>query len=403
MLSKISVGLAAAVCALALPVPSSAAAKAAPVSYVFFSTIGTNYTKGPNHVYALAVSADGSMTQVGSVSAPAPIFHLSVTKKFLFGIDKATNIYTYSISSTGALKLVATTHAGKYVSGFDAQFSNEALQVDGTGSTVYCLIPVNRTGDPSQTEYRVASFKIESNGDLQFLGTSYADPNAGSQIRFVQNNQFALIDGCYNTAAGASFVTDSNDINDIVTYKRESNGFLTYTGISHDTPTAKSPYEYCAGTNASDPSNHLAINFGVFNPPGDDVAPGSPIGTYTVNSKGEPSTTSDYENMPNTGVMYPYWMSIDPTGKLLVIGGDTEFQLFHFNGASPVTRYSAVMDQNEGVKAFGWDKSSHLFLLSSNSVDIYNITPKSYAKLKSWQIPNQGTTSTAYNMIVRTE
>jgi hypothetical protein len=398
MISRIHVCLIAAACAVAVMAQFPKSAKAAPVAYAFIATVGENQNSGPNNVYALAVSSDGSFTQVGTASTPTPNYHLSVTKNFLFGIDQASNIYSYSISSTGALKLVATTNAGNSVPGFDSMYSTPVLQVDETGSTVYAFIPT------SQTDWLLASFKIESSGELQFLGTAYADPNAISQIRFVQNGQFALTDGCYNTAEGASFTTDSDDVNDIVTYKRESNGFLTYVGTSHDTPPAQSPYEYCAaGVNASDPTDHFATVFSIFNPPGDDVmSPPFALGTYTVNSSGTPSTTSDYENMPTANLGEGVdAMSIDPTGKLLAAGGNSGLQLFHFNGASPITSYSGVLQSGNFVRALCWDKSSQLFVLQGESVDIYNVIPTSYTKLKPWTLKNP-TGTTPYSMIVLT-
>ena len=401
MFSRISFGLVAAVCSMAVMVQSPSSAKAAPVAYAFVSTAGpsqcTQTTCGPTgpfNVYSVSVSSSGSLTQAGVTTSPMPIYHLSVTKSFLFGIDSASNIYSYSISSTGALKLVATTHTGKYVSSFYPAHSSTLLQVDETGRTLYSLIPT------SQNDRVLASFKIESNGELQFLGTSQADPNAFSQIRFVENNQFALMDGCYNTAPGASFTTDSNDINDIVTYKRESNGFLTYVGTSHDTPAAKSPYEYCAGPNATDPTDHMAILFSIFNPPGDDIEPGFPLGTYTVNSNGEPSTSSSDENMPVANFGNLNQITIDPTGKLLAIGGGTATQFFHFNGAGPITKYSGGINLGDTpLEALAWDTSSHFFALSQDAIRIFDVTPKSYTKLKSWDIPD-GSKNFGYSMIV---
>jgi len=41
---------------------------------------------------------------VGSAPSQNAIYHLSVSKKFLFGIDIESNIYAYSIASNGALK-----------------------------------------------------------------------------------------------------------------------------------------------------------------------------------------------------------------------------------------------------------------------------------------------------------
>jgi hypothetical protein len=361
---------------------AKASAAAAPVAYAFVST--TN----PNNVSTLAVSSTGSFTHVGTASSPTPIYHLSVNKQFLFGIDNLSNIYTYSISSTGALKLVATTNAGSYVSGFSSQFSAAVIQLDSTGSTIYTM------AGTSQTNWYMESFKIESNGQLQFLGTSYADPNALNQIRFVQGGQFAVTDGCYNTAAGASFVTDSDDVNDIVTYKHESNGFLTYVATSNDAPAAQSPYEYCAGLNANDSANHFAVGFTIFNPPGDDIEPGVALGTYTVNTSGTPSTTSNYETMPVTSVGDPYSMGIDPTGKILAVGGEGSFQLYHFNGANPITAYSGVINTNDLIRTIAWDKTSHMYLLTDHSVDIYNISTTSYTELKPWEF------NAPYSMIV---
>lgn len=380
---RIVVSLVATLC-LGAALALTPTANAAPVAYAFVSTAN------PNNVSTLAVSANGSFTHVGTASSPTTIYHLSVTKQFLFGIDNVSNIYTYSISSTGALKLVATTNAGNYVSGFSSAYSAAVIQLDASGTTLYTMVGT------SQTNWYLESFKIETNGELQFLGTSYADPNALNQIRFVQGGQFAMMDGCYNTAAGASFVTDSNDVNDIVTYKHESNGFLTYAGTSNDAPAAQSPYEYCAGLNASDPANHLAVGFTIFNPPGDDIEPGMALGTYTVNTSGTPSTTSDYETMPVTSVFDPYAMSIDPTGKILAVGGEGSFQLYHFNGANPITAYSGMINTNDLIRTIGWDKSSHMYLLTDHSVDIYNISTTSYTELKPWEF------TAPYSMIVLT-
>ena len=267
MLSRPLVSLIATLAMVAAGAHSSTPANAAPVAYAFVAT-GI-----PNSITTLAVSSSGSFTHVATIAAPAEIYHLSVTSKFLFAIDAASNVYTYAIGSTGALKLVATTNAGKYVPGFAKEYSIPLTQVDAAGVTIYTMVGT------SWTTWYLESFKIESNGELQFLGKSPAEADALSQIRFVQNGQYALANGCYNTAAGASFVTDSDDINTLATYKHESNGFLTYTATSQDTPAAQSPYQYCGGLNASDSSNHVVVGFSIFNPPGDDMEPGTALGT----------------------------------------------------------------------------------------------------------------------------
>jgi len=176
-----------------------------------------------------------------------------------------------------------------------------------------------------------------------------------------------------------------------VVYERESNGFLSYLATSNDPPAAQDGYEYCAGLNASDPTDHVAIGFTIFYPAGDEEEPGMALGTYTV--QGTPTTTSDYENMPVTSVDASA-MGIDPTGKLLAVVGAGGFEVFHFNGADPITTYTGEIKTNDADRFVAWDKNSHMYILTDHSVDIYNITPTSYSELKPWEF------TAPYGMIV---
>src|ERR1700743_1868905 len=82
--------------ALAQTTTMQASASAAPVAYVYVSA-GSN-------VYAYATAVDGTLTAIGSPPTPgAAIWHLSVTKKFLYGIDGQSDIYMFAIGSQGAL------------------------------------------------------------------------------------------------------------------------------------------------------------------------------------------------------------------------------------------------------------------------------------------------------------
>jgi hypothetical protein len=376
---RLFVSLTAAFATAAIVVQGSTPANAAPVAYAFVSTAS------PNNVETLAVSSSGSFTHVGTASSPTTIYHMSTNGKFVFGIDDASNIYTYSIGPTGALTLVATTNAGEYVSGFSSAYSIPLTQVDPQGATIYTMVGT------SQTDWFLESFKIESNGMLQFLGKTYADPNALNQIRFVQNGVYAFTDGCYNTAPGASFTTDSNDISDLVVYERGSTGLLSYLATSNDPPTSEGGEDYCAGANANDPTDHVAVAFTTFYPAGDDIVGGTSLGTYTV--QGTPTTTSNYDNMPITSVTASA-MSIDPTGKLLAVVGAGAFDVFHFNGANPITKYTGEIKTSGANRFVAWDKSSHMYMLTDHSVDIYNATPTTFTELKPWEF------TAPYGMIV---
>jgi hypothetical protein len=99
------------------------------------------------------------------------------------------------------------------------------------------------------------------------------------------------------------------------------------------------------------------------------------LATYTADSHGNLSTKSTYENMPTaeTGVNS---MSISPSGKLLAVGGQG-FQVFHFNGSSPITRCSGVLQAGFGFQQFGWDGDNHLYALGSGKVFVYTVTSTS--------------------------
>jgi hypothetical protein len=95
-----------------------------------------------------------------------------------------------------------------------------------------------------------------------------------------------------------------------------------------------------------------------------------------VNAEGKLTTKSTYENMPDYDV-YPHTASISPTGKLLAVGGGYAFQLFHFNGSEPVTKFSPAIAVDDNLLEFGWDKSNHLYSLSGSSLFVYTVTPTS--------------------------
>jgi hypothetical protein len=236
MLSRLVVGLIAtlctgAACAQTLTTEDSASPVSGtnPVAYVYVSTTS------PNNVHALADSSGGTLTPVGSAPSQNATNHLSVSKKFLFGIDIESHIYAYSIASNGALKQVAVAAAGKYVPDFDPSVGEGLLQIDETGSSLYVFI-----FDKQQNEY-LASFKIEDNGEIEFLGLANAN-NTGGQIRFVQNNQFALNSGSADQVLSSTLAVITGDIGE---FRRESNDYLTYMGTGHDVPATTSPYQWC--------------------------------------------------------------------------------------------------------------------------------------------------------------
>ena len=138
-----------------LQASSGSAASKSPAAFVYLTR--TNPT---NVVDALSASVDGTFTFVGEVPSENQLNHLSVTRQHLFGIDSGSNIHSYSIAANGALKQVAITAAGQYISDFDATVGGGELQVDESGSDLYVFWPIrNRTftSSPSKSKATVSS------------------------------------------------------------------------------------------------------------------------------------------------------------------------------------------------------------------------------------------------------
>jgi hypothetical protein len=147
-------------------------------------------------------------------------------------------------------------------------------------------------------------------------------------------------------------------------------------GIIADQPKGKTPEDiYCAeGVLAGDPTNHLAF---VLQDTNNNYAGPTVLASYTADSKGNLTTTSTYENMPASALPSINAMSISPSGKLLAVGGGGGFQIFHFNGGSPITHYTGLHQTGDDFIQFGWDRESHLYALSQNKLYVYTVTSTS--------------------------
>ncbi len=72
------------------------------------------------------------------------------------------------------------------------------------------------------------------------------------------------------------------------------------------------------------------------------------------------------------------WAS--PSGLLLAVGGNG-LEVFHFNGASPITKYTGLLTSDKIVQLF-WDNDNHLYALSAsaNKLFVFTVTPTSVSQ-----------------------
>ena len=340
---------------------NTAASSSSPVAFVYVSR--------PTHIDGFAASSDGKLTPLpGSPYPNISVYHMSVTKKFLFGAsDDYAHIITYAISSNGALKEVSSVDAKEY-SQPGSLCCYDAQRLDATGTTLYNY---TRNGFVEVQQ----SFKIESDGALQFLGNASDGDFDGDQyfppeISVLGNNKFAYQTGCNTDVVLPQPLVGG--------YKRESSGALEgLANVSMELPTAPSGEVYCPFYLTTDPADHLAVALQAFvDYEGQPEATGPlMLASYTADSEGNLTTTNTSETLATVSSGFGVGpMSISPSGKLLVLE-DTGFQVFHFNGAEPITAFTGNLHPNERFQEFGWDKANHLYALSASHLYVYEATP----------------------------
>jgi hypothetical protein len=249
------------------------------------------------------------------------------------------------------------------------QNNGSDTQVDFSQATLYylaCSYGFNTN------EY--LSFHIQSNGSLQFLGGSGGGISAATQ-----GTPIALTKMGGNAFAFDSYCDDETDQGVIQIYRRQSNGNLIFYGEDNHMPAAAPGSAFCMGTVAADASNHLAAAvFRIDSQPHDAgfIYGPSYLASYTADSSGNLTTTSNVDNMPHlpvAGNNGATTLSISPDGKYVAVGGSSNgFQVLHFNGSNPPTNFSPALLAGHYILKFGWDKAHHLYVLSAvNSPGAY--------------------------------
>jgi hypothetical protein len=233
------------------------------------------------------------------------------------------------------------------------------LFLDHTGASLDVgFINLTGTGNNGYQAYNID----QSTGAITFINQVAGGPSYGNVLSYVGNNEYAYGSSCYQFDAV------------IFGMKRNGDGSLTALNITPPIPAAQSGDFYCPFLAAADPTTHLAIalqpfTFGFVN------AGPVQLATYTVdNSTGNLTTSSTYANMPKAlvGTAIDYWMS--PSGKFLAVGGTSGLQIFHFNGANPITKFSGLLLSGTEVDQLFWDNASHLYAISRKAGKLYVFT-----------------------------
>ena len=341
---------------------SSTTVATSPAAWVYVSS--TLPGGSLNEIEAFDAAPNGKLTVIPGSPFQENVTSMAVNGKYLFAVNSnGFDMESYLLESNGALHYAATTNASQPG---DCN-SLGSLVLDHTGATVYDM-EFRGSGCANNT---FESFAVNRpTGGLKDLGNSSANNWLYLPVSFVGNNVYAYTASCLGDMYWG-----------IYGFQRSSNGLLTEINSSGAPPTPPTGYFYCPSQAAADPTDHVAITMQPVNQ--QNFSPDKPpqLATYTADANGNLSTTSTAANMPTTAVVNVTDIAMSPSGKLLAVGGTGGLQIFHFNGASPITHYTGLLTTDE-VDQFFWDNENHLYAISTaaNKLRVFTVTPTGYSE-----------------------
>jgi hypothetical protein len=326
----------------------------APVAWVYVSSIlGATSS---SEVYGYSVAPNGALTPLPGSPYAVDAGRMAVNGKYLFGsmLDNA-NINSYLLQSNGALRYAATTDVLTPNKGCG---SAGQLTLDHPGASLYNF---DYVGNGCANNTFEAFNVVKSTGHLTFLGNAGSTVEFNGVLPFIGNNVYAYGSSCYHFSPT------------IYGFKRNSNGSLTTLNINPPYPKASSAW--CPYLAAADPTNHLAIPMLPLYGYG-STGKAYQLASYTAGSTGNLTTTSTSATMPTVSVGSVTAVGMAPSGKLLAVGGSTGLQVFHFNGASPITHYTGLLTSSY-IDEIRWDNANHLYAISQTAKKlwVFTVTP----------------------------
>jgi hypothetical protein len=337
---------------------SMSKASNSPVAYVYVSS---SPRSNKFQINAYSAASNGALTAVVGSPFVEGGAYMASNGKWLFSTD-TIKIYSFSVASDGGLKRVSTINAQE-LNGY----SNGGplnLFLDRTGSTLYDEDIYGN--EEANNTYQFFDIN-QLTGALNYAGaTSVATPEFETPLSFIANNEYAYGASCYH-----SYIT-------IYGFSRASNGTLDDLNLNPSIP-ASSQGAYCPYLAAADPTGHVAITL----TPTDEFTVLGPtqLGVFTACENGDLTTTNTDADMPAVAVGTVNDISVSPSGKLLAVTGSNGLQVFHFDGANPITKYTGVLTSDFITQAF-WDSNNHLYAISPSAgkLYVYTVTPTSHSQ-----------------------
>jgi hypothetical protein len=373
-----------------------------PVAHVYVAT-----TQG---VYLYDAAASGKLTLVSGSPFKTKGLMVGSNGKYFFSVDPylasqlpngANWIHSYPVTSNGTIKAQVSQINMQDYTGADCgntvvPIGQRVAVLDHSGQHLYVLL-----GGSSQNCNALQSFAIgKYSGALTFKGAVESGYASYFYLpSFIANDKFAYANVASAPAPMTAFIRDSNDV-------------LQFWNFKETDPAPWSTYPvWIQAAVTADPTNHLAVVLQGFDPSVGE-ANYLQLASYTVDSVGNIVSTNRTADMPTPEVC-PLAMRMSPTGKLLAIGGagnapgqaecvlasaaagnskdsgattppgssgfGAGLQVFHFNGANPITSYSGKLT-SDTIYFIQWDKANHLYATSWNKLYVFTVTPTSISQ-----------------------
>jgi hypothetical protein len=332
-------------------------------------------TDGPEgSVYGFNASSTGQLSAIsGSPFKPGTaIVGATSTKFFTLG---QTLLHSYGIASDGAIEsqiaeIPIYDYAGKDCGdASDKSYTNiNSAVLDHSGEYIYVLL---QGGPGNCGAYQ--TYKISKGGDFTFVGEIEQDginvepvPGGVTLPSILGNETFAYAEEW------------SGYVSNLIGFRRESTGALQWLQFTETDPPLNDNYWTPQSPDASPAGDYVVVQL----LPG-DTGPAQ-LGTYTVDSKGNISSTNTTSNMPTSEGNYT---SFSPSGKLVADWGGSEqgVTIYHFNGAAPLTLYKTLLSGTL-INQVAWDSSNHLYAASDDKLYVFTVTPTSVTEESSRSI-----------------
>jgi hypothetical protein len=335
-------------------------------AYVYVQVQGP---AGP--VYGYRASSDGHLGPIsGSPFKPGTaIVGGNGSQFFTLG---HTLLHSWAVESNGAigaqLSQAPILDYGGGSCGGTANGDNGAV-LDNTGKYIYVMLQHGSSCAAYQ------SYAIGRNGDFTFLGdTEQSLPNNASDVdlpSILGDETFAYADWFGGP--------NSNRLG----FRRASTGELQLIQFTETDPALDgSPSNYDPIFPAASPTgNYVVLSLLPY-----EAGPPQ-LGVYTVDSKGNLSTTNTSSTMPTGQGVYN---AFSPDGAYVANfnGGGSGIEIYKFNGAAPLTFYKAVRDDGSTtINQVVWDNSSHMYGISLGRNELYMFTVTSTSVTEDAVVP----------------